>query len=255
MTTVPTVVSRSSLHDTDTAGWTCGITTDGNQFDRLKSGSKFQRTPVHLVVDYGGVIVENRDEREQAHVLGVDPGTDPYPGWLAYFAFRDGFIQRTAEYVELLSTLTGASHDACREYLGRTWLDPEFPGEHVDVLRDLAADHTLVLFGNMARPWIETVLSEHGVRECFDDLVVSSDLRRPKPHPKGYLECLPEGEGPVAFVSDEYNEDLLMGETLGMTSVWIENDDETPYREPDVRISTFADLPEVLRTDGPAPVR
>jgi FMN phosphatase YigB (HAD superfamily) len=95
----------------------------------------------------------------------------------------------------------------------------------------------------MARPWIETVLAEHGVRNRFADLVVSSDLGRPKPHPKGYFECLPGSDEPIAFVSDEYNEDLLMGETLGMTSVWVENDEETPYREPDVRTSTFADLP------------
>jgi FMN phosphatase YigB (HAD superfamily) len=208
---------------------------------------------MHLVVDYGGVIVEHGDEREHAHVLGVDPETDPYPGWLAYFAFRDGFVQSTPEYIELLSTLTEASHEACREYVERTWLDPEFPEEHVDVLRDLASDHTLVLFGNMARPWVETVLSEHGVRGCFDDLVVSSDLRRSKPHPKGYFECLPEGDERVAFVSDEYNEDLLMGETLGMASVWVENDGETPYREPDVRISTFGDLPDVLSTEGRLP--
>jgi HAD superfamily hydrolase (TIGR01549 family) len=204
---------------------------------------------MHLVLDYGGVIVEHGDEREQAHLLGVDPESDPYPGWLAYFAFRDGFVQSTAAYVELLSTLTGASHDACREYLQRTWLDPAFPEEHVEVLRELAADHTLVIFGNMARPWIETVLSEHGVLEYFDDLVVSSDLRRSKPHPRGYVECLPDGDEPVAFVSDEYNEDLLMGETFGMTSVWLENDDETPYREPDVRISTFGDLPDALEDD------
>ncbi|KAB1190483.1 HAD hydrolase-like protein [Haloferax sp. MBLA0076] len=204
---------------------------------------------MHLILDYGGVIVEHGDEREQAHILGVDPETEPYPGWLAYFAFRDGFIQRTTEYVDLLSKLTGASHDACREYLEKTWLDPKFPEEHVDILRELAAEHTLVLFGNMVRPWIETVLSEHGVAECFDKLVVSSDLQRAKPHPKGYFECLPEEDEPVAFVSDEYNEDLLMGEALGMTSVWIENDDETPYREPNVRISTFSELPEVLSED------
>ncbi|WP_416839301.1 HAD family hydrolase [Haloferax sp. DFSO52] len=208
---------------------------------------------MQLVLDYGGVIVDHGDEREQSHILGVDPESDPYPGWLAYFAFRDGFVQTTSGYVELLSTLTGASRDACREYLETTWLDPEFPEEHVDVLRNLAADHTLVLFGNMARPWVETVLSEHGVLECFDELVVSSDLRRSKPHPKGYVECLPAGDEPVAFVSDEYNEDLLMGETFGMTSVWVENDDETPYREPDVRISTFADLPDILGTDGIQP--
>jgi FMN phosphatase YigB (HAD superfamily) len=201
---------------------------------------------VHLVIDYGGVIVENGDEREQAHLLGVDPETDPYPGWLAYFAFRNGFIQTTAEYVNLLSTLTGASPEACREYLERTWLDPEFPEEHADVLQNLASDHTLVLFSNMARQWVETVLSEHGVRECFADLVVSSDLRRPKPHPKGYVECLPDGGERVVMVSDEYNEDLLMAEALGMESVWLETDEETPYREPDRRISSFGEFPDAI---------
>jgi len=210
---------------------------------------------MHLVLDYGGVIVEHGDEREQAHRLGVDADTDPYPGWIAYFAFRDGFVQTTAGYVDLLSTLTGASPEACREYAERTWLDPEFPDEHVDVLRELADDHTLTLFSNMARPWVETVLSEHRVLDCFDDLVVSSDIQRSKPHPKGYVECLPECDDPVAFVSDEYNEDLLMGEAFGMTSVWVENDDETPYREPDVRISTLGDLPSVLDPDGHLPVR
>ena len=205
---------------------------------------------MHLVLDYGGVIVEHGDEREQAHILGVEPETDPYPGWLAYFAFRDGLIQRTADYLELLATLTGASREACRTYLEKTWLNPEFPEENVDALRALATDHTLVLFSNMARPWVETVLSAHGVDDCFDELVVSSDIRRSKPHPKGYFECLPESDEPVAFVSDEYNEDLVMGEALGMTSVWVESDEETPYREPDVRISRFGDLPDIISTNG-----
>jgi len=205
---------------------------------------------MHLVLDYGGVIAEHGDERDHADLLGVDPDADPYPGWIAYFAYRDGFVQTTAGYLDLLSTLTGASREACREYVERTWLDPAVPEAHVDLLRDLANDHTLVLFGNMARPWIETVLTDHGVLDCFDDLVVSSDIQRPKPHPRGYVECLPEGDDPVAFVSDEYNEDLLMGEQFGMTSVWVENDDETPYREPDVRISGLAELPDVLDADS-----
>lgn len=64
------------------------------------------------------------------------------------------------------------------------------------------------------------------------------------------VECLPEGDEPVAFVSDEYNEVFMMGEQFGMVSVWVENDDATPYREPDARISTFTDLPDVLDTDG-----
>jgi FMN phosphatase YigB (HAD superfamily) len=206
---------------------------------------------MHLVLDYGGVIVQNGDERDYAHLLGADPEADPYPGWIAYLAFRNGFVQTTDGYVDLLSTLTGASEDACREYVEKTWLDPEFPAEHVAVLEALAAEHTLVLFSNMARPWVETVLSEHGVLDCFDELVVSSDIQRAKPHPRGYVECLPKGEEPAAFVSDEYNEDLMMGEYLGMTSVWVENeDDETPYREPDVRISSLAALPALLASNG-----
>jgi FMN phosphatase YigB (HAD superfamily) len=205
---------------------------------------------MHLVLDYGGVIVEHGDEREHADRLGVDPETDPYPGWLAYFAFREGFVQTTDGYLDLLSTLTGASREACCEYLEATWLDPTFPDEHVDVLHELAGEHTLVCFGNMARPWVETVLEEHGVHECFDDFVVSSDIQRSKPHPRGYVQCLPDGDDPVAFVSDEYNEDLLMGETFGMTSIWVANDEESPYREPDVRISSLTELPAVLDANG-----
>ncbi|QCC50386.1 HAD family hydrolase [Halapricum salinum] len=201
---------------------------------------------MQLVLDYGGVIVEHGDERDHADILGVDPNSDPYPGWIAYFAFRDGFVQTTDGYLDLLKTLTGASRDACREYLDRTWLDPDVPDEHADVIRDLASEHRLVLFGNMARPWIETVLEEHEILDCFDELVVSSDIQRPKPHPKGYVECLPEDDRPVAFVSDEYNEDLLMGETFGMRSIWVETEEETPYREPDTRIADLTELPAVL---------
>ncbi|MFC7058830.1 HAD family hydrolase [Halovenus salina] len=210
---------------------------------------------MHLVLDYGGVIVEHGDERDHADILGVDPETEPYPGWLAYFAFRDGLVQSTAGYLDVLSTLTGASREACRTYLETTWLSPAFPEEHVEVLRELAADHTLVLFSNMARPWVETVLSEHGVVDCFEDLVVSSELRRSKPHPRGYVEALPDDDASVAFVSDEYNEDLLMGETFGMRSIWVEQDDETPYREPDVRISAFSELLDVVSTDDLSPGR
>ena len=72
-------------------------------------------------------------------------------------------------------------------------------------------------------------------------------------HPDGYVECLPEGDEPVAFVSDEYNDDLLMGETFGMTSVRVQNDEEAPYRESDVRVSTLADVPDVFSTNRSTP--
>lgn len=207
---------------------------------------------MHLVVDYGGVVAHHDDPHEQLErILGVDPETELRRVALAYFAFRDGFLRTTEEYLDLLSTVTGASRGACREYLDERWLDPELPAAHAAALRTLAADHTLVCFSNGVRPWIETVLADHDVLECFDELVVSSEIRRAKPHPRGYVDCLPEGDERVAMVSDEYDEDLLMAEQFGMTSVWVENDDEPRYGEPDHRAASFAEFPAVVReVDG-----
>ncbi|PSQ57198.1 HAD family hydrolase [Halobacteriales archaeon SW_7_71_33] len=201
---------------------------------------------MRVVLDYGGVLVRHADEREYAHLLGVPRDREPYPGWLAYYLFRAGFLDTQEQYVDLLSTLTGASEADCVEYVERTWLDPDFPAEHRALLGDLAAEHSLVLFSNMAEPWVETVLRRHGVRELFDDLVVSSELGRPKPHPRGYVRCTADADGTVVMVSDEYNEDLLMAECLGMTTVWLRNDDEQPYRRPDHAVDDLAALPGAL---------
>jgi len=86
---------------------------------------------MRVLPDYGGVLAFHGDEREHAGVLGVDPETDPYPGWVAYFAFRDGLVTTEAGYLDLLSTLIGADRTACREYVARTWRSPEVPETHV----------------------------------------------------------------------------------------------------------------------------
>lgn len=202
---------------------------------------------MRVVLDYGGVLADHVDEREYADLLGVSPEQDPYPGWLAYYLFRTGFLDSEAEYVDLLSTLTGASEDVCLEYVERTWLDPDFPAEREAVLADLAAEHSLFVFSNMVKPWMESVLREHGVLDRFDELVVSSDIERPKPHPRGYQRCTEGVDGDVVMVSDEFNEDLLMAQCFGMTTVWVENDeDEPPYQEPDYTIEDVTALPGVL---------
>jgi len=201
---------------------------------------------MRIVLDYGGVIVDHVDEREYAHLLGVSPEEDPYPGWLAYFLFQAGFLDREADYLALLSTLTGASRADCAEYVEKTWLDPEFPDSHVEILEQLASQHSLVILGNMAAPWVEAVLRRRGVRDLFDALLLSSELERPKPHPRGYVRSMEDADGDVVMVSDEYNEDLLMAGCLGMRTVWVEDEAEDPYRLPDYVVDDLEGLPAVL---------
>lgn len=203
---------------------------------------------MRLVVDYGGVVVHHGDPRDHLPILGVGPDRLRCVA-LAYFGFRDGFLQSTDAYLDLLGTLADAPRDACREYLETRWLDPELPAEHAAVLRELAADHSLVCFSNGVRPWIETVLADHGVLDCFDELVVSSEIQRAKPHPRGYVECLPEDDTRVVMISDEYDEDLLMAEQFGMVSVWVA-DGGQPLREPDHRVDSLTDLPGVVARLG-----
>jgi FMN phosphatase YigB (HAD superfamily) len=204
------------------------------------------RYRMRVVLDYGGVLVDHVDEREYAHLLGVSSERDPYPGWIAYAAFRSGMVNTEQQYVDLLSTLTGASEKSCLEYVDRTWLDPQFPSENRTLLAEIAADHSLVLFSNMAKQWVEEVLRDHGVRDLFDSVLVSSELARPKPHPRGYHRCTDGVDGKIVMVSDEFNEDLLMAHCFGMTTVWVENDEEVPYRDPEYSIGDVSSLPSVL---------
>lgn len=201
---------------------------------------------MRVVLDYGGVLVDHVDEREYADILGVSPDQEPYPGWLAYYLFQAGFLHSQEQYVDLLSTLTGATEAECLEYIDRTWLDPHFPEENREILAELASRHSLVLFGNMVKPWIDKVLRRHEVRDLFDALYVSSELERPKPHPRGYHRCTDGVDGEIVMVSDEFNEDLLMARCFGMTTVWVENDDEVPYQEPDYTIEGLESLRPVL---------
>lgn len=201
---------------------------------------------MRVVLDYGGVLVEHGDERAYADILGISPDEEPYPGWLAYSLFRSGFLETEEQYTDVLSTLTGASEPDCLAYIEQTWLDPDVPTEHPRIIEELADEYVLILFSNMAKPWVETVLQRHDIRECFDELLVSSDLGRPKPHPRGYQRCVDGVEDEIVMVSDEYNEDLLMADCFGMTTVWVATEDEDPLRDPDVTIDRLAELPPAL---------
>lgn len=202
---------------------------------------------MRVLLDYGGVLVDHRDERERADVLGADPAADPYPGWIAYFAFTAGLVDE-AGYLDLLGRLTGADRAACREYVAQTWLDPSFPADRRRALADLAAEHEVVLHSNMGAPWVRLVLDDYGVRDCFADLVVSSEVGRRKPHPAGYRRALGDADpADAAMVSDEADEDLAMADWFGLRTVLVGADPDAGY-EPDRRADEFTAVPSLLRT-------
>lgn len=102
----------------------------------------------------------------------------------------------------------------------------------------------------MATPWVKDVLRRHDALDLFDSLLVSSELGRPKPHPRGYRRATEGVEGDVVMVSDEFDEDLLMARCFGMTTVWVENDDDVPSTAPDHTVDGLPALPSLLEGMG-----
>jgi len=198
---------------------------------------------MRVVLDYGGTVVDSVDDTDYAEVLGE--GVVGSPAYVAYRAFETGIIETEDEFVRALSALSGEPEDSCRAYLEDRKLAVTMPEQREEVLRRLADDHSLVLFTDQVRVWIDETLGRLGIESLFDDVVVSSDLGRTKPHPEGYA-VVSDGHNEVAMVSDELNDDLLMADYFGMTTVWVENGYETVHFEPDYRVGDLAEVPDVL---------
>jgi FMN phosphatase YigB (HAD superfamily) len=198
---------------------------------------------MRVVLDYGGTVVDSVDDTDYAEVLGE--GVVGSPAYVAYRAFETGIIETEDEFVRALSALSGEPEDSCRAYLEDRKLAVTMPEQREEVLRRLADDHSLVLFTDQVRVWIDETLGRLGIESLFDDVVVSSDLGRTKPHPEGYA-VVSDGHDEVAMVSDELNDDLLMADYFGMTTVWVENGYETVHFEPDYRVGDLAEVPDVL---------
>jgi HAD superfamily hydrolase (TIGR01549 family) len=198
---------------------------------------------MRIVLDYGGTIVDRIDDYEYSRTLG--DGVVQHPAFVAYSAFERGIIQTENEYVRALSALSGDSPEDCRAYLEERKEAATLPEERERVLRGLAKDHSLALFTDQVRVWIDEVLERFGIDELFDDIVVSDDVGRTKPYPEGYAR-LADGYDEVMMVGDEVNTDLVMAEYFGMETVWVENGEETVYAEPDHRVDDLTEVPDLL---------
>jgi putative hydrolase of the HAD superfamily len=200
---------------------------------------------MRIVLDYGGTVVDRIDDYEHSRTLG--DGVVRHPGFVAYSAFERGIIETEEEYLRALSALSGDSVEDCRAYLEERKEATTLPEGRERVLRGLADDHSLALFTDQVRVWIDEVLDRLGIVDIFDDIVVSSDVGRVKPYPEGYAR-LCDGYEDVVMVGDEVNTDLVMAEYFGMETVWVENEHVpgTVHAEPDHRVDDLTEVPEVL---------
>ncbi len=198
---------------------------------------------MRIVLDYGGTVVDRIDDYEYSRTLG--DGVVENPAFIAYSAFEKGIIETEDGYVRALSALSGDSEEDCRAYLEERKEATTLPEERESVLRELADEHSLALFTDQVRVWIDEVLERFGVTDLFDDIVVSNEVGRVKPFPEGYAR-LSDGYDDVVMIGDEINTDLVMADYFGMETVWVENDGEEAYVEPDHRVDDLTEVPDLL---------
>ncbi len=200
---------------------------------------------MRIVLDYGGTVVDEVDESKYSNVLERREGSIPNAGYIAYKAFSLGIIQSEEDYLDLVVNLTGLERKDCVEYLEGRKKAQSMPDKRKKALKELSDSHTLILFTDQVRPWIDESLQRFEINHLFDEKIVSSDIGYEKPHPKGYL--IAKDDGDTVMVSDELNDDLLMADYFDMVTVWIENDYEEIHQEPDYRLDDLYELPSIIQ--------
>ena len=122
------------------------------------------------------------------------------------------------------------------------------PGVH-DLLDELAADQVpLAVVSNsvFGARTLAAELERHGLRRAFPCIVSSADVGRRKPDPAPFNEALRRLRVPAArvwHVGDSVACDVAGAAALGLTPVWIsENDATPPGASPHHRVRSLSEL-------------
>jgi putative hydrolase of the HAD superfamily len=111
------------------------------------------------------------------------------------------------------------------------------PEAHRALLERLARRHRLALFSNFDyAPGLRRLLRRHSVGECFDPIVISSEIGYRKPGRAAFeraLALVGEPQERVLFVGDSLDDDVAGAEAIGLDVAWLNRED--------------APLPEQLR--------
>jgi putative hydrolase of the HAD superfamily len=103
----------------------------------------------------------------------------------------------------------------------------EFPESHQAILDRLQPRYRLGIISNFDHgPTVEMALAMHGIRECFEAVVVSADTGWRKPRPEIFLVTFRQmGIAPAdaIFVGDTPEVDVLGAQAVGMDVIWVDN--------------------------------
>lgn len=202
----------------------------------LKTADAPHRVYLDILREHGYAITLERARAclEEARELAASRVPTEQPGNFTISSQRQT-AYRTA-MVELFLDRAGVSHgfEACLESIQHSWvgtrifeLYPEVP----DALTRLKeAGLTLAVVSNWEARLAE-LLAAHGIRDCFDFIVVSEVEGYVKPGPRLFELALERAgmlPGEVLHVGDRPGEDISAAESLGIRAVHIQRGDDPP---------------------------
>ena len=121
--------------------------------------------------------------------------------------------------------------------------------ETLEVLEKLSKNYKIGLFSNADHNWIIKLLKSHNMKF---DLIASSELAQTyKPSLKAFeflANGLREKENNIWYVGDHLFDDVLGGFRAGMTTVWINRNNEKITREPlpNIEITNLREILEII---------
>jgi putative hydrolase of the HAD superfamily len=129
----------------------------------------------------------------------------------------------------------------------------EFPEENRAALDSLRSAYRMAVLSNFDYgPTVEAALTDFGVRDCFEIVVVSADVGWRKPHPEIFRETLRRmriDARQAIFVGDTPDADVAGPQNVGMDTIWIDRGAASlppSVSPPTYTVSSFAEVARLL---------
>ncbi len=211
-----------------------------------------------IIFDFWGTIVEIGVQpspiRQVKNILGIDI---PFSSYIVRFeeVFMKQPYQNLFEaFTEVCKSFHIEPRQELLEELVGLWnknklLAKPFP-ETIEVLNELKGlGYKVVMLSNTDCFSIEEVLEKYGLKEYFDMIVLSYQVRMLKSNPRVFQKILEEmgiGKEEAIMVGDSIESDIISAKKAGVDAILI---DRTETREFKPRIKSLNELKSVIEAE------